>query len=628
MQTRGPGPNDTRNVILAIAISAAIMLGWSFFYEAPRQRDLQAERARIEAQQQTEQQQAAAAAPNADGATPDGAPAEAAAPPARRLAIQTNSVDGSISLEGARFDDLNLRGYCRTVERGPAGECIGAEGESGEVTLLRQIDREHGHDSFFGWESRQGENTQTLADAYSQWDAPADAVLTPETPVTLTLTTAEGLVVERTIAIDADYMFTITDVVRNPSDAALSVRPFGAVRRQGVPQDFTPQPIVHQGMVGAFGPNNTLQLATFKKADEHARDKGRGRAGEDERIIEQAGNGGWFGITDHYWLTAIILPASEQASAFFDSRPEDGANDYRAAYRGAWRDVPAGGEITYSQRMFAGAKRVELLQAYQRDLEIPRFDDAVDWGNFWFLTRPFFLWLLHPLALWAGNFGLGILLTTIVVKALLFPLVYQSFKSMATMRTMQPKMKEIQERFAADKARQQQEMLKLYQTEKINPVAGCLPILLQIPVFFALYKTLTVTIEMRQAPFYGWINDLSARDPTSLFNLFGLLPYDVPGFLVIGAWPILYGVSMYILQHLSPPPPDPIQAQIFKLLPILFTFMFASFPAGLVIYWTWSNALSILQQYVIMRRQGVETQFDMWIKKTFGKKDGDAANAA
>jgi YidC/Oxa1 family membrane protein insertase len=249
----------------------------------------------------------------------------------------------------------------------------------------------------------------------------------------------------------------------------------------------------------------------------------------------------------------------------------------------------------------------------------------VDWGNFWFLTRPFFNWLLHPLALFAGNFGLGILLTTIVVKLLLFPLVYQSFKAMAKMRGLQPKMKELQERYAADKQRQQQELMRLYQTEKINPVSGCIPILLQIPVFFALYKTLTVTIEMRHAPFYGWINDLSARDPTSLFNLFGLLPFDpgsipvIGAFLLIGMWPILYGVSMWALQALSPPPTDAVQAQIFRLLPILFTFMFAAFPAGLVIYWTWSNTLSILQQYVIMRRQGVETQLDKFLAKRFGK---------
>ncbi|MEZ5958765.1 MAG: membrane protein insertase YidC, partial [Hyphomonadaceae bacterium] len=402
---------------------------------------------------------------------------------------------------------------------------------------------------------------------------------------------------------------------------------FGTVRRDGMPEGFRNSAIVHQGLIGAFGPNNRLEQRTFKAADNHARDRGRGRKGEDERIIEAQGTGGWLGITDHYWLAAIIPDQNERISAYFDGRTVDGRNDYLASYRGSWREVPAGGEISYTQRFFAGAKRYELLRDYQSGsaetgggAPIPRFDDAIDWGNFWFLTRPFFAMLHYFGQLFAGwgivfNFGLAILASTVVIKAIMFPLVYQSFKAMAKMRGLQPKMKEIQDRYAADKQRQQQEILKLYQTEKINPVAGCVPILLQIPVFFALYKTLTVTIEMRHEPFVGWVHDLSAQDPTSLFNLFGLLPFAVPAFLMIGLWPILYGVSMWALQALSPPPADPMQAQIFRFLPILFTVMFAAFPAGLVIYWTWSNTLSILQQYVIMRRQGVETQLDKFLAK-------------
>lgn len=633
-QSGAPGPVDTRNVIIAVVLSMAIMFGWEFLYAGPQRARLHAEQAQIEAQQQARAPEAAegrsaAEAPAASAATTAPREQVLAASAARRIGIETGAVEGSISLDGARIDDLNLRGYCRTVERAEGGGCVG--GEAGEVTLLAPMQSQHAHDAFFGWEQRAGEGAATLADAYSQWQAPEGAALTREAPVTLTLHTDSGLVIQRTIAIDDNYMFTITDVVRNPTDAALGVRPFGAVRRQGTPEDYKAQPIVHQGMVGAFGPNNTLRQTNFRDADKHAREKTRGRAGEDERLVEASGTGGWLGITDHYWLTAIVLDPSEAISAYYDSRPQDGSTDYRAAYRGAWRDVPAGGEVTYTQHLFAGAKRVELLQDYQRTLDIPRFDDAVDWGNFWFLTRPFFLWLLHPLAIWAGNFGLGIMLTTIVVKLMLFPLVYHSFKSMAKMRGLQPKMKEIQERYSADKQRQQQEILRLYQTEKINPVSGCLPILLQIPVFFALYKTLTVTIEMRQAPFYGWINDLSAPDPTSIFNLFGLLPFDpgalpiIGGLLVLGVWPILYGVSMWALQALSPPPTDPVQAQVFRFMPILFTFMFASFPAGLVIYWTWSNTLSILQQYVIMRRQGVETQLDQWIKKRLEKRAPAAA---
>jgi YidC/Oxa1 family membrane protein insertase len=616
MQTSGggPGPGETRNVIIAIALSAAILFGFEFFYNAPERARLQAEeQARIEATQP-------AASAEGEGATTEAPPS---GPIAReqviaqsagaRIVIDTPEVDGSIALQGARIDDLNLRDYRRSIEE-----------DSSEVTLLAPRAAEFAHDAFFGWEARAGEGAATLADANSGWTVAEGARLTPETPVTLTLAAAEGVTIERTISIDQNYMFTITDVVRNTSGAPVSARPFGTVRRMGLPQDYLRNQIVHQGLIGAFGENNNLRQVTYENANKHIRDRDRGRVGADERIDEMQGQGGWLGITDHYWLAAIIPAPTERVSTYFDARSEGATNDYRAAYRGDWREIAAGGEASYTQHLFAGAKRYELLRDYQADMAIPRFDDAIDWGNFWFLTRPFFQWLLHPLAQifadWGVvfNFGLAILASTIVIKTLLFPLVYQSFKSMAKMRALAPKMKEVQERYAADKQRQQQEILKLYQTEKINPVAGCVPILLQIPVFYALYKTLSVTIEMRHAPFVGWINDLSARDPTSLFNLFGLLPFDVPAFLLIGAWPILYGVSMWALQALSPPPTDPVQAQIFRFLPILFTVMFAAFPAGLVIYWTWSNALSILQQYVIMRRQGVATQLDTFLAKRFG----------
>ena len=614
-QSGASGPNEIRNVILAIALSFAIMLGWEFFFNAPQREQLQAERARIEAAQP-----AAPAAPEAPAAPATIGREQALAQSAgARIVIDTPAIDGSIALDGARLDDLNLRLYRRTVAR-----------DSGEVTLLSPIEAEHGHDAFFGWERRTGEDAVTLADATSRWLANAQARLTPQTPVTLTMESG-GLSIERQIAVDEHYMFTITDTVRNLTDAPIAVRPFGTVRRQGYPEDYrTNLSVVHQGLIGAFGPNARLHQSSFSAAEKHAKNKTRGRAGENERLLEEQGQGGWLGLTDHYWLAAIVPDQNEPISAYYDSRPGEDSTNFRAAYRGEWRQAPAGASITYTQRLYAGPKQVELLQSYQRDLAIPRFDDAVDWGNFWFLTRPFFLWLLHPLAIWVGNFGIAILLSTIVVKLLLFPLVFHSFKEMAKMRGLAPKMKEIQERYAADKARQQQEILKLYQTEKVNVAAGCVPILLQIPVFFALYKVLTVTIEMRHAPFFGWIRDLSAPDPTSIFNLFGLLPFEpqtiplIGMLLALGAWPIFYGVTMWALQALSPPPTDPVQAQVFRWLPILFTFMFASFPAGLVIYWTWSNMLTILQQYAIMRRQGVETEFDKFIAKRLRKLPAQA----
>jgi len=616
MQNRGgTGPNETRNMLIAIGLSIAIFVGFEVFFNGPeRERVLAEQRAVAEAQLQVDEGAETAARDSTVGAAPTPAPTgpvdreqALAASAGQRITIDTPSVDGSISLEGARIDDLNLRGYHRTVDP-----------SSPEVTVLSPANTQFSHDAFFGWEMQSGRDSSTLADAFSAWTALAGQQLTPSTPVVLALDTGNGVTIERTISIDAEYMFTITDRVTNNSAAAVQLRPFGTVRRDGTPDGYVFNQIVHQGLIGVFG-DRTLRQVTFRDAQKHARDRVRGRVGDDERIDEEQAQGGWFGLTDHYWLTAIVPDQSESYSAYFDSRTEDSVTDFRAAYRGQWREAPAGQTVEYTQRLFAGAKPVDVLRGYEETLGIPRFDDAVDWGNFWFLTRPFFA-LLHFLSQFAGNFGLGILLTTIVVKMILFPLVYQSFKAMAKMRALQPKMKELQERYAADKQRQQQEILKLYQSEKVNPVAGCLPILLQIPVFFALYKTLTVTIEMRHAPFYGWINDLSARDPTSLFNLFGLLPYDVPTFLLIGAWPIMYGISMWALQALSPPPTDQIQAQIFRLLPLLFTVLFAAFPAGLVIYWTWSNTLSILQQYVIMRRQGVETQLDTFIRKRFGSR--------
>jgi YidC/Oxa1 family membrane protein insertase len=627
MQQSGPGPGEFRNILIAFGLSALIFLGFELFYNAPMRERLARERAQVEATQ------------TADGSTASGEAAPSAPPgpverevllnasAEARVNIDTASVDGSISLRGARFDDLNLRNYRVTIEDG-----------SPEVSLLAPIASEYGHDAYFGWEAQVGESAQSIVDTFSEWQASDGATLAPGQPITLTLTTENGLQIERTIAIDEHYMFTITDVVRNPGDAAISARPFGAVRRHGMPQDYRHNGVVHQGMIGVFGPEDNYHptAGSYQNADKFVRRRERGQVEPNERLLQDEGEGGWLGITDHYWLTAIVPDQSERVSAWFDAQRTDGETDYRAGYRGQWREIPAGGEITYTQRLFAGAKEYELLRDYQRDLEIPRFDDAIDWGNFWFLTRPFFQWLLHPLgqlfASWgiAFNFGLAIIASTIVVKLLLFPLVYQSFKSMAKMRALAPKMKEVQERYAADKQRQQQEILKLYQTEKINPVSGCVPILLQIPVFFALYKVLNVTIEMRHAPFVGWVNDLSAADPATIFNLFGLLPYDpasvplIGAFLAVGVWHVLYGVSMAALQGLSPPPTDATQASIMRILPIIFVFMFATFPVGLVIYWTWSNVLSILQQYVIMRRQGVETEFDKFVAKRLKRSEAPA----
>jgi len=606
----GPGAGDTRNVIIAVVLSMAVLFGFQFFVTGPQQQRERAERAAV-----AEREAEAVARGEPTVREPIDPARAVAATHETRIPIDAPQVGGSLSLRGVLFDDVTLHNYRLTIER-----------DSPDVRLLAPRSATGAADADFGWEMSQNGNPIGVLNQDSAWTLSEGERLTPETPVTLTLRTDTGFEITRKISVDERYMFTIEETVQNISDAPQDVRPYGVVRRLGLPEDFVRNGIIHQGMAGVFGPNLRLNDVNYKKARDHARDKDRGRAGRDDRIESQSGPGGWLGLSDHYWLTAIVPAQNERIDGWFDSSNREGETDYRSAYRGDWRTVAPGESVTYTQHLFVGAKEVDTLQAYENELDIPGFDKAVDWGLLGFLTRPFFM-LLHFFGGLVGNFGVAILLSTIVVKLLLFPLVYQSNVAMAKMRNLQPKMKELQERYKADRQRMQQEQIRLFQTEKVNPVAGCVPILLQIPVFFALYSTLTVTIEMRHAPFMLWIKDLSARDPTNLFNLFGLLPFDptalpiVGGFLWLGVLPILYGMTMYALQALSPPPTDPTQAMIFKFLPLLFTFLFAGFAAGMVIYWTWSNMLSILQQYVIMRRMGVQTEFDKWLAKRFPKKD-------
>ena len=319
--------------------------------------------------------------------------------------------------------------------------------------------------------------------------------------------------------------------------------------------------------------------------------------------------GGWLGITDKYWATALIPDQARANRARFASGTIGPVRTFQADYLGEGITVPAGGQAAITNRLFAGAKEVSVIDGYETAFGIDRFELLIDWGWFYFITKPLFFLIDYSFRLF-GNFGAAILFVTVLIKLAFFPLANRSYKSMAGMKKVQPEMLKIRDRYKDDKVKQQQAMMELYKREKINPLSGCLPILLQIPVFFALYKVLFVTIEMRHAPFIGWIKDLSAPDPTSMFNLFGLIPWDPPGFLLIGIWPLLMGISMFLQMRLNPPPPDPTQAMIFNWMPVLFTFLLASFPAGLVIYWTWNNALSMAQQYYIMRRQGVEV--NLW----------------
>lgn len=564
---------ENRNLILAMAISMSILVLWQSFFVEPQIQDQQ------QAQQQAQQL-------NSDGTPQLSQKSEtgqlSADTPERpsedvpRITISAPLLEGSLTSRGARIDDLLLKNYRVALSE-----------NSENVRLFNPVSSAAPYFSEFGWVSQASD--QPMPSAKTIWTI-LDSELTPETPVRLSWDNNKGLLFLRTVSINDDYLLKIEDTVTSTLDSAISLNPYGLVRRTGTPQTQGMW-ILHEGLLGVF--DSALKEWNYSKLQE---DNKAGFNYESEEA------GGWVGITDKYWLAAIIPQQSEKVN--FSMRSLSGGEDrYQSDFLGEEITLPAGGEITWSGYLFAGAKKVDLLDKYEEELGISNFDLAIDFGWFYFLTKPFFYAITYFNAL-LGNFGLAIIAFTILVRLVLFPLANKSFRSMGKMRELAPKIQQLRESAGDDRAKMNQEMMALYKKEKVNPAAGCLPILLQIPVFFALYKVLYVSIEMRHAPFYGWISDLSAIDPTSLFNLFGLLPYSVdflPDFLSIGLWPIFMGVTMFLQMRLNPPPPDPIQAKIFQYMPIFFTFLLASFPAGLVIYWTWNNLLSILQQWWITR---------------------------
>jgi YidC/Oxa1 family membrane protein insertase len=404
--------------------------------------------------------------------------------------------------------------------------------------------------------------------------------------VTLTWDNGAGLVFTRTISVDQNYMFTVKDEVKNTGQSSVGLLPYGLISRTGTPQ-VSGYYILFEGLIGDL--EGSLREVKYSSL-------------EPGKPIEYSSPGGWLGFTDKYWLTSLIPSQNEPVKANFIHTSENGVDHYQTDYLGPAITIAPNATESASTRFFAGAKELNLLEAYSAS-GIPLFEYSIDFGWFWFLTKPIFRILL-VLEHFLGNFGLAILLFTLCVKLLFFPLANKSYQAMSKMKLLQPEIQKLRERFPDDKARQQQEMMALYKRVGANPLAGCLPIVIQIPVFFSLYKVLFVTIEMRHAPFFGWIHDLSAPDPTSFVNLFGLLPFTPPEVLMIGAWPIIMGVTMFLQQKLNPQPVDPMQARMFMVLPVVFTYMLAHFPAGLVIYWAWNNTLSIIQQWAIMHRAG------------------------
>ncbi|MEK7820679.1 MAG: membrane protein insertase YidC, partial [Pseudomonadota bacterium] len=522
--------------------------------------------------------QAPTGAPTIPGGAPGGAPAIAsAAAPARavpRIAVETPTLKGTISLEGARLDDLVFTQYF---------DKPGGKGKP-EPLFLPKGDKS-AYYAQFGWVGADG---ATAPGPDTLWTADKDK-LTPDQPVTLTWDNGQGLKFALTLAVDASYMFTVTGRVANTGPKAATLHPYGLLARSGTPHTSDIY-ILHEGPLGVF--DKTLK--EFSYAD--MRKKGS---------EEYKSEGGWSGITDKYWLAALIPDQKAQATHRFLYRREGDQDRYQADYLQGAVSVAPGAASENRIHLFAGAKKLGLLDDYSEKIGIPRFDLAIDFGWFYFLTKPIFyalIWLNKAL----GNFGLAILALTVGIKLLFYPLANKSYVAMSKMKKLQPEMLKLRERLGDDKVRLNQEMMALYKREQVNPAAGCLPILVQIPVFFALYKVLYVTIEMRHAPFYGWIADLSAPDPTTVFNLFGLIPWTPPLFLMIGVWPLIMGVTMWFQQKLNPAPADPIQAKMFMWLPVIFTYMLASFPAGLVIYWAWNNVLSMTQQWLIMKRMGVK----------------------
>lgn len=593
-----PPQDNSRNTILFVVIAAIMLVAYSFFVMEPQA-------ARRKAAQQAAAEQTAPGATLVASASPVAAVftedrTVAMARGGARVPIQTGTVTGSLSLRGARIDDLFLTGYQETNEA-----------DSPPVELFRPEGMRHAYQAQFGW---NGPNVPGgVPGPMTPWRLTEGATLTPTTPVTLTWDNGAGLRFTRRIAIDAQYLFTITDTVANFSAQPITIAPWGRIERQGVPSTLGTNQILHEGGIGTFGADGKYTTQQLKY-----------KAWAKKPVQEHTSTGGWMGITDKYWLAALIPQQDEQIQAAFRVTDAANADIHSATMLGEAHTIAPGRQITETQRLFAGAKRNEILAGYETSLDLPRFVYAIDWGFLFFLTRPIF-WLVELYYGWFGNFGLAILGLTLTVRLIMFPLANKSYESMSKMRTLQPKMEELKKKHPDDPAKQQQELMALYQKEKINPLAGCLPLLLQIPVFYAVYKMLFVTIEMRHEPFFGWIRDLSAPDPSTIWNLFGLIPWDPSSTPLIGTYlagtfalsilAIFYGLTMWLQMAMSPPAPDPMQRRIFQFMPIVFTFIMATFPAGLLIYWAWSNILTIIQQYVIMHRLKAENPIDTFIER-------------
>ena len=562
---------ENKNVLLAVILSTAILIGWSFYFENPE--EAQRKRAEIQGKTETQTNIQKPEAPQPSKANPaKSISRNEALKESDRVLIENKNLSGSISLRGALIDDIILKNYRETLDP-----------NSKPIVLLSPKKYEQGYFVESGWATTKSDIK--VPDNNSLWQIKEGKKLTPNSPITLEWNSREGLIFTKKIEIDDKYLFKITETVRNDKNRAVDLFHYGQITKNAKPttENFY---ILHEGLIGVVDKN--LKEETYSAVEKEKK--------------TYNGKSGWFGITDKYWMSAIIPESGKSFKGEYSY-----TNNYKANFIiSEPNTISPQKSTTGNIKIFIGAKEVYPIDNYAEKEKIDRFDLAIDWGWFYFITKPLFFVIDYIFKV-VGNFGVAIIILTALVRIVFFPLSNYSFKSMAKMKVLQPEMLRIKELYKDDVRRTQQEIMALYKREKVNPLSGCLPILVQIPIFFAVYKMLFVTLEMRHAPFFGWIKDLSAADPTTIFNLFGLIPWEPPTFLMIGIWPILMGITMYLQQKLNPAPPDPIQAKIFAWFPFIITIMLASFPSGLVIYWTASNILTMAQQYYIMRKTTVKT---------------------
>jgi YidC/Oxa1 family membrane protein insertase len=585
---------NNKNVLLATALSVAILLGWTWLYEKPRIEKEEAQR-QILAQQKPQTE----AVKTVDSKSPTTLEKKTVEPvlalksreeilqnsEENRIKIESEKLHGSISLKGARFDDLTLAEYFKEAPKS------GIKNE--EVTLLAPAQSKERYFADFGWISSDA--SLELPNPETLWKSDGKK-LTPQNPIILSWKNKQHVEFIIKISLDENYMFAVSQEVKNGSGKEISVATYGRINRS-LNLVHKPVYILHEGTIGVF--SGVLHETTYKDLSEEKQQNFTNAVGENSQFS------GWLGISDKYWLSAIVPDKSMSYNANFAHNQANQNNFFNSEFVGQEFKISPSENLKFDHHFFAGAKKVRLLDAYSREYNIKLFDRAVDFGWFYFLTKPFFF-IIDFLYKILGNFGLAILAMTVLVKLALFPMANKSYLAIGKIKKLQPKIDAIRERFKDDKLAMNREIMEFYKREKINPAAGCLPILIQIPIFFSLYKVLFVTLDMRHAPFYGWIHDLSAPDQTSIFNLFGLLPFEVSAAFTIGVWPILMGLTMIIQQKLSPATSDPTQAKVLKWMPYVLTFVLAAFPAGLVIYWTWSNTLSILQQWLITKKLNKE----------------------